>query len=108
MDGNARAVWRAEHVVDVRDAAFAARIYIEHHDLRRILTSVRSNDDGNACEIGAGFGRMTVVLTEFFRTVVGFEREPHFVQEGSRLFPAVRFQQVDTLAQLPAEDGTFD
>jgi SAM-dependent methyltransferase len=103
-----RAVWRVEHVVNVRDAGFAARNYIEHQDLRRLLSTLAVPRTGVACEVGAGYGRMAVVLTEFFDHVVAFEREPHFVEEGERLYPAIRFQQVQTLARLPAGDGQFD
>jgi SAM-dependent methyltransferase len=104
-----RVVWRQEHVVDVRDAAFAVRTYVEHQDVRTFLTrAVAGRRFAAACEVGAGYGRMTVVLTEFFDAVVGFEREPHFVEEAARLLPAIRFEQVDSLARLPASNESFD
>jgi SAM-dependent methyltransferase len=102
-------VWRQEHVVDVRDAAFAARTYLEHRDLRDLLKgAVGDRRLPSACEVGAGFGRMTVVLTEFFDEVVGFEREPHFVSEAASLLPAIRFTQVDALDRLPSPNASFD
>jgi SAM-dependent methyltransferase len=102
-------VWRQEHVVDVRDAAFAARTYLEHRDLRDLLKgAVGDRTLPSACEVGAGFGRMTVVLTEFFDEVVGFEREGHFVSEAASLLPAIRFKQVDALDHLPAANASFD
>jgi SAM-dependent methyltransferase len=51
---------------------------------------------------------MTVVLTEFFDHVEGFEREAHFVEEASRLLPAIRFHRVDSLTSLPAAGASFD
>jgi hypothetical protein len=57
-----RAVWRQEHVVNVRDSAYAARTYIEHRDVHKILAvSAGGCRAGAACEVGAGYGRMTVV-----------------------------------------------
>jgi SAM-dependent methyltransferase len=102
-------VWRQEHVVDVRDAAFSVRTYREQQDVRGLLVSaVGAYRREAACEVGAGYGRMTVVLTEFFDRVEGFERESHFVEDASRLLPEIRFHQVDALAMLPASDAAFD
>src|SRR6266851_7859793 len=109
MDTNRRAVWQQEHVVDVREAAFAVRTYIEQQDVRAFLSRVAGQRRlPAACEVGAGYGRMTIVLTEFFDEVVGFERERHFVDEATRLLPAIRFEQVDSLARLPASNESFD
>jgi SAM-dependent methyltransferase len=104
-----RAVWQQEHVVDVRDAAFSVRTYREQQDVRTLLSwALGGRRRGAACEVGAGYGRMTVVLTEFFDRVEGFEREPHFVEEAGRLLPAIRFHQVDSLTSLPAGVASFD
>jgi SAM-dependent methyltransferase len=104
-----RAVWQQEHVVDVRDAAFSVRTYREQQDVRALLSwALGGRRPGAACEVGAGYGRMTVVLTEFFDRVEGFERELHFVEEAGRLLPAIRFHQVDSLTSLPAAGGSFD
>ena len=109
MSAAQRVVWRQEHVVDVRDAAFSARTYLEQRDVRELLArALGPHRLGAACEVGAGYGRMTVVLTEFFAEVTGFEREPHFVEEARRLLPSIRFDQVDSLAKLPAADRSFD
>jgi hypothetical protein len=37
-----RAVWRQEHVVNVRDAAYAARTSIEHRDVHKILAKANA------------------------------------------------------------------
>ena len=113
MTARQRVVWRQEHVVDVRDAAFSIRTYLEQRDVRALLQqAARMRHAGGwehaACEVGSGYGRMTVVLTEFFDEVVGFEREAHFVEEARRLLPAIRFEEVASLTELPAPDNTFD
>jgi SAM-dependent methyltransferase len=108
MNERGRTVWETAHVVDVRDATFAARTYLEHRELRRLLLAILgSRRVDSACELGSGFGRMTPVLTEFADTVSGFEREPHFVAEAHSLFPDISFHQVATLESLPAPDHHF-
>ncbi len=100
-----RVVWRQEHVVDVRDAHFAARTYYEHADLRRILgCEVPSAPLARACEIGSGFGRVTCVLAEFSVETYGFEREPDFVNDALALYPGIQFRKVESLESLPVAD----
>lgn len=102
-------VWKPQHVVDVRDAAFAARTYYEHRDLRTILSScLEKASIQSACELGAGFGRITPVLSEFCKQVTGFEREPAFVTEAQLLYPDILFVRVNSLDRLPAADHSFD
>lgn len=104
-----RVTWQQQHVVDVRDAAFAARTYREQRDVRACLTRVTGGRRlETACEVGAGFGRLTIVLTEFANRVVGFEREPHFVREAASLYPDIGFVQVSRLSSLPARTSTMD
>ena len=58
MDMQQRTVWQQEHVVDVREAAFALRTYFEHRDVRDFLTRAAGQRRlPAACEIGAGYGR---------------------------------------------------
>ncbi len=81
-----RAVWQQQHVVDVRDAAFAARTYLEQADVRAFLGRATGTGRlGVACDVGAGYGRMSVVLSEFADRVIGIEREAHFVREAASL-----------------------
>jgi SAM-dependent methyltransferase len=102
-------VWQWEHVVDVRDAAFAIRTYLEQADVRAIVAQITKGARlGAACEIGAGYGRLVGVLSEFADQVVAVEREPHLAREGARLLPAVRFVQVESLTALPLEAAGFD
>ena len=104
-----RLTWEQQHVVDVRDASFAARTYYEHRELRRFLSShLPQGLLGAGCEVGAGFGRITPILSEYCERAVGFERELHFVTEASALYPFLTFTHIDTLARLPAKEGAFD
>jgi SAM-dependent methyltransferase len=104
-----RLIWQPEHVVNASGAAFAARTYLEQTDVRQMLSHVAGEVKvAAACEVGAGFGRMTVVLTEFAHHVVGLEREHHLVAEARRLWPAIGFAQVETLASLPIGTATCD
>lgn len=104
-----RAVWSQALVVDVRDAAFAARTYREHADTRALLAAaLGSGRVAAACEVGAGYGRMTVLLTEFADRVLGVEREQHFAAEAAALYPAVTFAQVAALSSLPLQPASVD
>jgi SAM-dependent methyltransferase len=101
--------WQVEDVTNVEGAEYAARNYIEQHDLRRYLQTLRgSSPRATACDVGAGFGRLTVVLQEFFEIVVAFEREPQLVERGAYLHPTIRFERVDELTRLSAPNGAFD
>ena len=101
--------WTQQHVVDVRDSAFAARTYIEHRDLRRVITHALGHATvARAAEFGAGFSRITPVLTEYALSVTGFEREAAFVAESKSLFPDISFDHVESLATVPAPDAAFD
>lgn len=101
--------WTFQHVVDVSFPAFAARTYLEHADVRAYLTTVSAaRPIARACEVGCGYGRMTVVLGEFATDVTGFERQPEFVDEARRLHPRITFHGVASLDVLPAADAAFD
>jgi SAM-dependent methyltransferase len=101
--------WHESDVVDVGYAAFAVRTYLEQADLGRYLDRVSGEIDPDAaCDIGAGYGRLSMVLADRFKTVVAFEREPAFCEQGRRLLPGVRFCQVSTLERLPTPSGSFD
>jgi ubiquinone/menaquinone biosynthesis C-methylase UbiE len=86
----------------------AARNYVEQRDVRAYLTRINPPSGGAGCEVGAGFGRVTVVLEEFYDDVVAFERERALVETGASLHPTIRFVQVDSLAELPSNDASFD
>lgn len=102
--------WTISHVVDAADfPAFALRTYIEQADVRAYLQRITTDSAIQfACEIGCGYGRMIVVLGEFAKEVVGFERQPEFVAVARRLYPRITFHQVQRLGQLPVPDESFD
>ncbi len=95
--------------MDVRDAAFATRTYLEQRDVRAFLARVTGTGRLRAaCDVGSGYGRMSVVLAEFADRVVGIERESHFVSEAARLLPAVDFVHVASLTELPIQTAAVD
>jgi SAM-dependent methyltransferase len=104
-----RHVWSIAEVADTVGPAANLRNYLEQRDVRRCLAAaVARRPIRRACDVGCGYGRLTMVLTEFAPEVVGFEREPSFVEAATRLMPAVRFVEVPSLGALPAPDGSFD
>jgi SAM-dependent methyltransferase len=104
-----RHVWSVSEVADAAGPSANLRNYLEQRDLRRCLAAASERGAiRRACDVGCGYGRLTMVLTEVAREVVGFEREDSFVQEARRLLPAVEFQQVPSLGRLPKPTGSFD
>jgi len=104
-----RTIWQQRHVVDVRDAAFAARTYLEQADVRALLRrATGAGRSGVACDVGSGYGRMSVVLSEFADRVIGIEREAHFVRDAASLLPALTFVHVASLTRLPVQTATVD
>lgn len=101
--------WLEEEVTDVFGAKFIIRTYIEQADLRRYLTHISALIQlDHACDIGAGYGRLSPVLSEFSENVVAFEREKSLCDKGSFLLPTADYRQIDTLKSLPASDDEFD
>lgn len=101
--------WSEKDVVDVSMPAFALRTYLEQTEIRKYAK--RAADElsmRSACDLGAGFGRLTPVLGEFCDDVTAFEREASFVEIGQRLHPGIRFERVESLGRLPADQGAFD
>lgn len=104
-----RHVWTFSEVADSAGPSANVRNYLEQRDVRRCLAeAARIRPIGRACDVGCGYGRLTMVLSEFAREVVGCEREPVFVGEARRLLPAVTFHQVASLERLPEASGSFD
>jgi SAM-dependent methyltransferase len=101
--------WTFDDVVDVNYPAFALRTYLEQADVRAYLRRISAGRRiESACEIGCGYGRITVALGEFASRVVGFERQPEFVEEARRLHPNIEVRQVNSLGELPETDHAFD
>jgi SAM-dependent methyltransferase len=109
VERRARNRWTEVEVVDAGHAAFALRTYWEQSDVRRYLAQVAGEIPVEAaCDIGSGYGRMSVVLQETCQRVVAFEREAALCEQGSRLLPTVEFRNVETLAELPSPPAAFD
>ena len=101
--------WTLRDVVDVDFPAFALRTYLEQAGVRRFLSAAAAGRGlSAAAEIGCGYGRLLPVLGEFAARVAGFERQPEFAAEASRLHPGAEISRVSTLENLPARDGSFD
>jgi SAM-dependent methyltransferase len=104
-----RHVWSVPEVMDAVGPGGNLRNYLEQRDLRRCLeTAAALGPIRRACDVGCGYGRLTMVLAEFATEVLGFEREPAFVAEARRLLPAIDFVQLDSLRELPAPTGSFE
>jgi hypothetical protein len=94
--------WDVGYLINADFPAFALRTYLKHADVRAILQCVTAGRRlGSACEVGCGYGRMTVVLGEFADRVEGFERQPEFVALARRLHPGIAVRQVAGLSAFP-------
>ena len=104
-----REIYKKQYVVDVGDAEFAVRNYLEQRDLRYCLDIVnRRKPIVSAAEFGCGYGRMTQVLTEYSSNIIGFEREHFLVDDAVRLIPDVKFLQLDDLSETDMPSNCFD
>ena len=109
MTPSARHQWTVAEVADVAGPSANVRNYLEQRDVRRAVQAASSiKPIARACDVGCGYGRLTMVLSEVAAQVVGFEREPAFVVEARRLLPQIEFRQVEVLSNLPATSGFFD
>lgn len=109
MNSEDRFIWHETHVVDVRDSAFASRLYREQRDVRSFLAFISDWKRLRlGCEIGSGYGRMTAVLCKFCEQVIGFEREVHFVHTSRILVPTAHFLPIESLSEVPSEAEAFD
>jgi SAM-dependent methyltransferase len=89
------------------------RNYLEHRDLGEYLSFARANREiKKAADVGCGFGRLEMLLSEYAGEVVGFERELGLVETArlllSGLQPRIRIVQIQDLAHLPCGDAEFD
>ncbi len=103
-----RLVWSVSAVSDAEGPAANVRNYLEHNTLRATLSGIGGSKTGRRmCDVGCGYGRMTIVLQEFADTVVGFEREGSLLNIARPLAPTIDYRQVDDLAAITA-DTPFD
>jgi SAM-dependent methyltransferase len=101
--------WTTAEVSDVSGPAALLRNYLEQQDLRLCLRAASQRQPLRAAaDVGCGYGRLTMVLSEFAADVVGFEREPDLLRQARALMPAIGFREAPSLARLPAESSAFD
>lgn len=104
-----RETYKLEDIVDVWGPSLSVRNYIEQADVRRIMAECsREIDILNACELGCGYGRMTMVLSEYSEQVHGFEREKAFVDIAKALIPGITFNNLESLSDTGAKDSFYD
>ncbi|HTY17547.1 MAG TPA: class I SAM-dependent methyltransferase, partial [Myxococcota bacterium] len=109
MTAPARHHWTVAEVADALGPSANVRNYLEQRDVRRCLQAASAiKPVARACDVGCGYGRLTMVLAEVAKQVVGFERESTFVAEARRLLPQIEFHQIEALSNLPASSGSFD
>jgi SAM-dependent methyltransferase len=102
-----RKTWTPTDVVDVTGPSALLRNYLEQRDVRAYVAQASQTTlILTAYDIGCGFGRLTPVLGESGRKVVGFERETGLIEAARRLLPDLEFVQVEALDRLPAADAS--
>lgn len=75
--------------------------YFDRRVIRECLTEItRETKLARALEVGCGYGRLIMVLSEFADEVIGVEREPHLVATARSLLPDVDFRQQDSIPPL--------
>lgn len=99
-----RFTWTPTNVTTRHLPAMSIRTYIEQKALTNILSPLSLE---SAAELGAGFGRMTVVLADHAKHVEAFEREPELAEAAARLLPNVTVHNVTSLTAIPSK-ATFD
>lgn len=101
-----RMQWSVGDVSDADGPAANVRNYIEQSKLREILQVVSGGRRlDRACEVGCGYGRVTMILKEFADHVKGFEREAHLVAAARPLLPDIEFQQIADITTIPDIDS---
>ena len=105
LHASGRMVWTVDAVSDARGPSVNCRNYLERQTIREIIRGIFPAGTLNrACEIGCGYGRLTMVLKEFAKFVKGFEREEHLVEIARTLLPDLAFQQVKSLTDIGPEE----
>lgn len=87
---------------------FNVQNYVEMKQIRNILDRFADRKFQRVADIGCGYGRLIMLLSEYAKEVYGFEREKHLVDIGKTLLPGIKFIQTETLSQLDLEDNYLD
>lgn len=100
--------WTVSDVANATGPDYNVRCYLERRTLRELLRELAPPGARLGVEVGCGYGRLTMVLTEFCESVVGLEREGSLLEVARPLLPDIEFRQVERLTSLPLEDGVAD
>jgi len=101
--------WKQYEVVDAAGPKYNVRNYLEQRGVRQFMKLANQQHPiRRACDVGCGYGRLTMVLGEFAEFVTGFERELSFIKEAQELLPHISFMKVGALYQLPAAAHSFE
>lgn len=98
--GTSQAKWTPAHVSSAVGPELIARTYIEQREIRQILSPL--GRFARACEVGAGYGRLTPVLAEHADAVQAYEHEVELAYLGQQLYPSIEFR---SLAQFTDANG---
>jgi len=103
-----RLVWTPAQVIDADGSELSLRSYLEHRDIRKMIAHVPADRRKRAMEVGSGFGRLVVVLEEFFPEVWGVEREKSLLEVSRELVPSVHYANPAAITDLSAVPGPVD
>lgn len=103
-----RQVWTPADVIDADGPELSLRSYLEHRDIRRMLADIPAERRKRGIEVGCGYGRLIVVLEEFFGEVWGVERETGLLDIARVLAPTIRYANPAALEDLSGVPGTVD
>ena len=103
-----RQYWTPADVIDADGPELGLRCYLEHRDLRAVIAEIPAERRKTGVEIGCGYGRLTVVLQEFFARTVGIEREEGLLRIARVLTPQIEYVLTPSLSQLAALTGPVD
>ncbi|MDN3625781.1 class I SAM-dependent methyltransferase [Methylobacterium isbiliense] len=99
--------WELKHVNSFEGPSLAIQTTYENRyfraSMRKILSRLPNRCIG--ADFGAGYGRLTPMLEEFFDKAVGFEREEQFIRFGDELAKTHEITKIDTLSSVPLSDG---
>ena len=82
------------------------RRYLERKLLRSFLNEIPIDLD-TAADVGCGFGRLTMTLTEFAQETIGYERNAELARIADTLLSDVKIKNVESLFNLPIQDNYF-
>ena len=103
-----RQVWTPADVIDADGPELSLRSYLEHRDIRTMVAKIPENRRKRAMEVGCGYGRLIVVLEEFFPEVWGVERETSLLEIAKTLAPTIRYVNPTELSDLSGVPAPVD